>query len=106
MPYLVFDINKAQLDLWKSIIEAQVDGMADANLQDKMEVFGNEVDEKLEQLIDDYGVEDAFRVEFWNHKDTEFSVMIYSPEPEHKKALMELLSACPITNLHYGEDVD
>jgi hypothetical protein len=75
-------------------------------LQDLVEVFGSRVTEKLEGLIDEYGVEEAFQVEFWNCKDIKFSVMIHSPSADHERALMELLFLCPITNLCYGNDAD
>lgn len=106
MSYIIFNVDQGQIALWSSICESLVDNPADANLQDKMEIFGKDVDEKLEALIDEYGVDDAFRVEFWNHDNTEFSVMVNSSDPDHEEALMALLSACPITNLHYGEDAD
>lgn len=106
MPYLIFNVAQNQIELWSSICESLVDNPADANLQDKMEIFGESVDEKLEALIDEYGVDEAFRVEFWSNNDAEFSVMVNSSDPDHEEALVELLSACPISNLHYGEDAD
>lgn len=106
MPYLIFNVTEDQIELWKEICESLVDGTADASLQDKMEVFGKEVDEKLEQLIDDFGCDEAFRIEFWNHDATEFSIMVVSPDADHEEMLVGLLSACPVTNLHYGEDAD
>ncbi|WP_323816601.1 hypothetical protein [Cellvibrio sp. NN19] len=106
MPYLIFNVTEDQIRLWEEICESLVDGTADASLQDKMEVFGKEVDEKLEQLIDNFGCNEAFRIEFWGHDATEFSIMVISPNADHEEAIMELLSACPITNLHYGEVAD
>ncbi len=106
MPYIIFCVDQNQIELWSSICESLVDNPADANLQDNMEIFGKDVDEKLEALIDEYGVDEAFRVEFWSHENTEFSVMVNSSDPDHEEAIIELLSACPITNLHYGEDAD
>lgn len=106
MPYLIFNVTEDQIELWEEICESLVDGAADASLQDKMEVFGKEVEEKLEQLIDKFGCDEAFRIEFWNHDATEFSIMVISPNADHEEALMELLSACPIANLRYGADAD
>lgn len=106
MPYVIFNSTNDHIDIWKSIFLLLGDSPAAASLQEKMEIFGKDVDEKLEALIDEYGVDEAFRVEFWNHENTEFSVMVVSSDPDHEEALMELLSACPITNLHYGEDAD
>lgn len=106
MPYLKFEVKPGHVELWQSIFEHLEEGEADANLQDKMDAFGPQVDGELEDLIEEYGTEEAFRVEFWNHKDTKFSVMIYSSDPDHEEALVKMLSACPITNLHYGEDAN
>ncbi len=106
MLYLLFESSKKDVDLWKSIFSYLEDLPASAHLQDLMSVFGGAADTKLENLINEFGIEEAFLVEFWNHDDVSFSVMIYSSSAEHEKEILELLSLCDITNLRYGEDAD
>lgn len=103
--YIIFSAAVENIDLWCDILTLLENDPAGAN-SGKMAVFGEPVDEVLEKLIDEYGVEEAFVVEFWGHDETVFNVMIHSLNSEHKVALTDLLSKCPITNLHFGEDPD
>lgn len=104
--YIMFRAQEKDIDLWVDIFSYLEHGSADAKLQDKIEVFGIDVDGQLEKLIDDYGTEEALQVEFWSQDGTEFSVMVNSSSPIHKEAIMGLLRSCPVDGLRIGNDAD
>jgi hypothetical protein len=99
-------VDEADADLWASIFENAENGMADASLQDMVENFGKEADEKLEALIDAYGMEKAFRIEsYWRDKN-EFEFIIISPDSSHKRDFIDMVKSCGASNISEGKDFD
>jgi hypothetical protein len=106
MVELTFTVREQDIELWRTIFQSLEEGMPDALLQDKMEIFGEAVDAKLEAFLDEFGMENTFRVEYFSHEHTDFKVGIYFNTSEQMDAIVELISLCPVANLQINDDVD
>lgn len=103
---LGFTVREQDIELWCAIFQSLEDGMPDASLQDKMEVFGKAVDTKLEAFLEAFGLENSFRVEMFSNDGADFQVAIYFDSTEQMDAIVELISLCPVTNIKINDGAE
>lgn len=103
---LGFTVREQDIELWCAIFQSLEEGMPDASLQDQMRVFGKAVDAKLEALLDEFGMENSFRVEMFSNCGPDFQVAIYFDGTEQMNAIVELISLCPVNNLKINDGAE
>lgn len=103
---LGFTVLEQDIELWCAIFQSLEEGMPDASLQDRMSMFGKTIDAKLEAFLDEFGLENSFRVEMFSNYGTDFQVAIYLDSAEQMGAVVDLISLCPVTNLKINDGAE
>lgn len=96
---LKFVARSTDIDRWVAICELMENGDCGINLQEQMEVFGMEVDQKLESILDKRGAEGTFLLEQWFNNNNEFTLLFHLHGLEQREETIELFILCPITIL-------
>lgn len=92
---------------WKEILEGLCHGEAGAAFQERMEVFGEEVNQKLEAMMDEWPVE-YFMGQYWEQTGDRFSVgfLTASDGDEFADDLKALFALCPVSDVRVQVQYD
>ena len=95
-----FQSRECDIKTWETIFESLMKGRTGAEFQERMAVYGDEVDSELERIIEDenYGP-DAFNLSGWYEENGKYILEFDFPDDEFIKELHLLFSKCPVTEL-------